>query len=190
MTAEEPAADVVVSLPEDLRSALKEPAGPLFTEADVLLEESGTPLLTVGDVVTYHVIQAGRTPEVALVDEQTERTAVEEEIAATIATHDGFECELTASNPAATLTAALLDTLQVAIDRPDATLIAVDGEEDLATLPAVVVAPAGASVVYGQPGEGMVHVRVNAETRAEMRELLGRMDGDTSRLFSLLDRDE
>ncbi len=62
----------------------------------------------------------------------------------------------------------------------------VDGEEDLA-LPAIVAAPEGASVVYGQPDEGMVHVRVTAEAKAEMRTLLDRFDGDTERFWRLLE---
>jgi uncharacterized protein (UPF0218 family) len=63
----------------------------------------------------------------------------------------------------------------------------VDGEEDLATLPAVVAAPDGASVVYGQPDEGMVLVEVTPETRAEMRELLGRFEGDVDAALAVLD---
>jgi len=74
-----------------------------------------------------------------------------------------------------------------ALDDEAATVLVVDGEEDLAVLPAIVAAPAGASVVYGQPDEGMVHVVVTDETRAHVRELLERMDGDHERLFALLD---
>jgi uncharacterized protein (UPF0218 family) len=50
----------------------------------------------------------------------------------------------------------------------------------------VALAADGASVVYGQPGEGMVHVVVDDEVRASARELLGRFEGDTDRLFELL----
>jgi len=41
--------------------------------------------------------------------------------------------------------------------------------------------------VYGQPGEGMVAVRVDPETRARVRDLLSRMDGDHDRLWALVD---
>ncbi|MFC6726763.1 DUF359 domain-containing protein, partial [Halobium palmae] len=59
--------------------------------------------------------------------------------------------------------------------------------EDLATLPAIVAAPLGASVVYGQPDQGMVHVPVTEETKAEARDLLARMDGDVDAALALLD---
>jgi len=176
----------VVSLPASLRTELKEPAGPIVTDTEVLLSEAGSPLFAVGDVVTYHLLTAGCTPDVALVDEQTERTAVADEIATTIAEYDGFEQERHVDNPAAVLTDELLAALQTAMDSPVPTLISVDGEEDLAALPVIVAAPLGASVVYGQPGEGMVHVTVNEEVQSRMRELLSKMDGEPDRLFSLL----
>lgn len=179
-------ADIVVELQESLRSELKEPLGPIFTDATELLAVAGKPLITVGDVVTYHCIEAGATPEVALVDERTERSAVRPEISETLAEFDGFDRVVEVSNPAATLSAPLLDALRTALEHDGSTLIEVEGEEDLATLPVVCIAPEGASVVYGQPGEGMVHAVVDAERRQQMRSLLARMDGETDRLWSLL----
>ncbi len=63
----------------------------------------------------------------------------------------------------------------------------VDGEEDLVVLPAIMIAPDGASVVYGQPDEGMVHVVVDDEVRREVRALLERFEGDQERFWSLLE---
>lgn len=180
--------EVIVDLPATLRGELKEPLGPIFTDTDALLDAAGAPLLCVGDVVTHHVIEAGETPAVALVDDRTERSAVDDEIARTVAEFDGFDRTVAVTNPAATLTADLLDTLATAVERAEdtTTLIEVDGEEDLATLPTVVVAPEGAGVVYGQPGEGMVHVTVDATVREQCWELLSRMDGDERRLWAAL----
>lgn len=178
--------EVVVELQQSLRSELKDPLGPIYTDASALLAEADRPLVTVGDVVTYHVLEAGETPAVALVDEQTERSAVSPEIAETIDSFEGFEDGRVVSNPAATLTAELLTELRGAIESERSTLIEVDGEEDLAALPAVVLVPAGASVVYGQPGEGMVLTTADSETKARCRGLLERMAGNTERLLSLL----
>ena len=181
--------EVVVELPERLRTELKTPAGVLHTETEALLAAAGDPLFTVGDVVTHHVIEAGETPDVALVDDRTERSEVDAAIARTITEFDGFDREQEVANPAGALSAALLSGLVEAIERAtrESTLLVVDGEEDLAALPAIAVAPAGASVVYGQPGEGMVLVTVTEEIRAEMTDLLSRMDGDTERLQAMLD---
>lgn len=180
--------DVIVELPTALRSELKEPLGPIFTDTDALLDAAGSPLFCIGDVVTHHVIAAGHTPAVALVDDRTERSAVDDEIARTVAEFDGFDRTVTVGNPAATLTGDLLRELVSAIDRAveTTTLIEVDGEEDLATVPAVVVAPDGAGAVYGQPGEGMVLVTVEDTVREQCWNLLSRMDGDERRLRTVL----
>lgn len=175
--------DVVVSLPEALRTELKEPLGVVYVDTDALLAETTGPVIAVGDVVTYHLLTAGHRPDVALVDGKTERTAVDGEIAEAIG---GFDHQLTATNPPATLTASLLGALVDAIDTPGSVVVTVDGEEDLAALPAVLAAPDGATIVYGQPGEGMVLATVDEALRARCRDLLGRMDGDVERLRTIL----
>nr|WP_303651965.1 GTP-dependent dephospho-CoA kinase family protein [Halovenus rubra] len=148
------------------------------------------PLISVGDVVTYHLITAGHTPAVALTDEQTERAAVDDEIAETIAEHDGFDKTVTAPNPPASLTAELLTSLSTAISEAPTvtTLIEVDGEEDLAALPAILSAPVDATVVYGQPGEGMVCGVVDENRKREVTAILRAMDGDMELFYDVMDR--
>jgi len=136
------------------------------------------PLIAVGDVVTYHLREAGRSPDVALVDGLTERSAVRPAVREAIDAADARR--LRAANPPGGLTRALLAALRAALAGGEPTVIEVDGEEDLAALPAILAAPEGASVVYGQPGEGMVHVPVTAETRARARALFERLGGDTA----------
>ena len=166
-----------------MRGELKEPLGPVFTDTERLLAAVEGPLVAVGDIVTYHFEQAGVTPDVAVVDGLTKRETVDAEIRAAVP--DDAD-RITVENPAGTLSADLLTALRHALDSEAETVIAVDGEEDLVALPAILAAPLGASVVYGQPDEGMVHVTVTEEIRAEMADLLGRMDGNVSRLTEIL----
>ena len=175
--------DPLLRLPKELRSAFKDPLGPVETDPERVLEDVTGPLIAVGDIVTYHFERVGRTPDVAVIDGRTERHAVEEEVRETIREEETVRVV----NPPATLTDDMLTALRDAVRDDGSTTIVADGEEDLATLPAVVAAPDGASVVYGQPGEGMVHVVVDEETRAQFRDLLTRMDGDHERAFALLD---
>jgi uncharacterized protein (UPF0218 family) len=178
-------ATVLLTLPDDLRSELKDPWGPVFEDADALLAEAGDPLIAVGDVVTYHLEAAGRRRDVSLVDEMTERSAVAEHIS-----EAAGEPDVVVASPAAALTddllAALVEAIDEAVDDGASTRIHVEGEEDLATLPAIVAAPDGASVVYGQPGEGMVLVPVTPETREAAEAFLRRMDGDIEAALKLL----
>jgi len=176
-------ADVLLDLPRELRSELKEPMGSLYTDADALLADAGDPLVAVGDMVTYHLVNAGRVPDLALVDEQTKRSAVETEVSDAIT---GFDRRVTVENPPGTLTRELLVAMCEALDGEGTTLLDVDGEEDLAALPAMLAAPLGSTVVYGQPGEGMVRVAITPETRRKARELFEGLTGDTAAAYDIL----
>ncbi|WP_254861944.1 GTP-dependent dephospho-CoA kinase family protein [Halovivax gelatinilyticus] len=172
-----------VTLPPSLRDDLKSPLGPIETDAEILLEDVSGPLFAVGDVVTYHLVRAGTEPDLALVDGITKREAVDDDLLETVT--DGSI--VTVDNPPATITADLAREIVSAIDADEPITLFVEGEEDLAVLPVIVAAPDGASVVYGQPDEGMVHVVVDATVRAEIRALLDRFDGATERLLSILE---
>ena len=187
----------LLTLPEALRDAFKEPLGPVTTDAEELLERvdearerHGSPddgparLIAVGDVVTYHLREAGRAPDVALVDGKTEREAVRDEIEAALAATE--ERRIAVENSAAGLSAALLDALAEALAADEPVTIEVTGEEDLAALPAMLAAPLGSTVVYGQPGEGMVLVAITPETRRRARELFEGLAGDTATAYEIL----
>nr|WP_303647584.1 GTP-dependent dephospho-CoA kinase family protein [Haloarchaeobius amylolyticus] len=170
----------MLTLPESLRHAFKDPLGPVETDAETLLRDVDGPLVAVGDIVTFHLLRAGRRPDVALVDEKTKRDRVDDEVHETVVDPD-----VTVANPAGVLTEALVVALTDALAADEPTTILVDGEEDLATLPAILAAPVGASVVYGQPDEGMVHVRVTEAIQSDIRELVEQMDGDHDRFWAL-----
>jgi uncharacterized protein (UPF0218 family) len=51
----------------------------------------------------------------------------------------------------------------------------VDGEEDLLTLVAIMVAPAGSIIAYGQPATGIVLVRVTPNKKNEIKALIDQM---------------
>ena len=174
--------DVLLTLPESLRSAFKDPFGPVETDASALLSEVDGPLIAVGDIVTYHFLQAGREPDVAVVDEHTKREVVDDAVRDAVVDPD-----VTVANPAGALSEALVRALGDALAAGEPTTVFVEGEEDLAVLPAVMVAPVGASVVYGQPDAGMVHVPVTDETKTEFRALIERMDGDLDAFWAAVD---
>ena len=171
----------MLSLPSSLREAFKEPFGPVYTDADELLEDAGRPVLAVGDVVTHHLRGAGHVPHLAVVDGRTERETAPDEVRASIPAPD-----VTVANPAASLSRDLLVALRDAVEGEGPTTVAVEGEEDLATLPALYCGPDGGSVVYGQPGQGMVLADATAN-RETVRDLLSQMDGDVAGALALLD---
>lgn len=165
----------VATLPPDARADFKDPLGPVYTDTDELLDGAADPLIAVGDVVTHHLTTAGVDPHVAVVDGISERERVAQAVLDGRPVLD--ETVHVESDPA-TISEGLLDALVDAIHAaPETTtLIEVDGEEDLATLPAVLAAPIDATIVYGQPGEGMVRVTVTSGVKEQVRDLCGLLE--------------
>ncbi|MCU0852959.1 MAG: GTP-dependent dephospho-CoA kinase family protein [Thermoplasmata archaeon] len=69
-------------------------------------------------------------------------------------------------NPPAKITRALWKAVREAVNAKERVKIEVSGEEDLASLVAIALAPEGAHVIYGIPKRGLMVVEVNTETRA------------------------
>lgn len=174
--------DTVATLPKDLRDDLREPLGPIVTDVESLVADVSGPIVSVGDIVTDHLREAGIEPMVAVVDGRTERTAVDEARRKRLPLDVGTPVP----NAAGTISGDLVSALVTAVDRAEpGAVIVVDGEEDLAALPALLITPADGIVVYGQPGEGMVRAVPDAETRERVRSLLARFES-TPRLWRLL----
>jgi len=78
-------------------------------------------------------------------------------------------------NPPGTITEAAIEAIQEAIKSNCRDKIDADGEEDLLTLIAVLYSPENAFVIYGQPYEGVVVVKVTPEKKAEVAGILKAM---------------
>ncbi len=162
----------MLELPGELRSLLKRPLGQLFSNVATAIERlkqlRPTRLIAVGDIVTADLIEAGMKLDVAVVDFLVMRSPVDKKIRQTI---DLFDAKIVrVKNPAGTITQELRTAINEA--KPPIKII-VEGEEDLATLPALLSAPLGSVVVYGQPNEGIVIVEVTEPKRHEFEMLLG-----------------
>lgn len=174
--------DTVATLPKALRESLREPLGPVVNDVDSLLDGIDGPVVTVGDIVTDHLLSAGIEPTVAVVDGRTERAALDEAVRRRLP----LDADRPIPNAAGTLSAELVSGLVTAIaEGTPGTVLVVDGEEDLAALPALLATPADGVVVYGQPGEGMVRAVPDPTTRDRVRSLLEEFD-DSDRLWALL----
>lgn len=161
----------MLKLPDEVRPLLKRPLGQLFSSVTTAIERlqqlRPTRLIAVGDIVTAELLEAGLKLDVAVVDFVVMRSPVDKKIRRTI---DLFDAKIVrVKNPAGTITQELRAVLDEA--KPPLKII-VDGEEDLATLPAVLSAPLGSVVVYGQPYEGVVIVEVTESKRREFEALL------------------
>jgi uncharacterized protein (UPF0218 family) len=158
-----------------LRRKLKKPLGRFFPSTDVRGEEflalvTGASLVVaVGDRVTETLQETtGRSPDVFVVDGMERRSAREIPRIAHGST-------LKAKNPAGRITGAARSAMKRAFAGEKPVMVLIDGEEDLLTIPAVIEAPVGSVVFYGQPMEGVVAIRVDEKSKASAREVLRRM---------------
>jgi uncharacterized protein (UPF0218 family) len=166
-------------LPDEMRSELKEPLGRVSPDVEKDGLGDGR-VVAVGDMVTYHLLESGIVPDVAVVDGRTKREEVDEEV---VERWSKMRVAARVENEPGTVSDALVEALKEAFEENG--LVEVKGEEDLAVLPAVVLASEGDTVLYGQPGEGMVYVEVDDEAQGYVLDLLGRMDGDDDVLSGL-----
>lgn len=160
-----------MKLPEDKRHLLKEPLGKLFKNSNDLFNYIDSinykKIITVGDVVSAEFLKKGPKPDIIIVDFIVERANAKEEIKNTINEHPAPQIEV--NNPAGQITRELWNVIR---DTKSPVKIIVDGEDDLATIPAVLHAPLDSLVVYGQPKEGLVLVRVSEEKKREFKNII------------------
>jgi len=130
-------------------------------------------IAAVGDMTAFYLLKAAIVPDLAIVDNKTKRMPIPDHIVQSL-DHDSYKT-VEVKNPAATLTKELMDLIRDSLKGRVRVKIIVDGEEDLATLPAILYAPLGSVVVYGQPSEGSVLVKVTPEKKRYVEEFMNRM---------------
>lgn len=168
-------------LPQELREKLKKPLGKLYSGANCMEKlkadikrEGERKIITVGDVVTYSAIKKGILPDIAIVDEKTLRARVSEEVIEN--TKQVFLKTVRAVNPAGTLTPELITAIKEALNSKCRVRIFIEGEEDLATLPTIALAPLSSLIIYGQPSEGIVAVKVTDSKKKLARAIMEKME--------------
>jgi uncharacterized protein (UPF0218 family) len=126
-------------------------------------------IIAVGDRVSENLIKSSLLPDTVIVDNKIMRKPV-----ASLK----FDAEKTFNviNPAGTITDEAYQTVGKAVNFNGRTKVLVDGEEDLLTLVAVLSAPDGSIVVYGQPRTGIVIVSVSEDTKKKFRKIVDRME--------------
>ena len=160
-------------LPEDLRDSLKKPLGILIKDSDTTKENilknipQNSFIISVGDATTEKLIRYGITPSLQIIDGLEKRF---KRIIPSSTTTTTFSCH----NPPAQITEESLDVIKKALQVPPARIIVI-GEEDLLVLPVCVLTPENSVVLYGQPNEGLVFVRINSEIRNKAKSIIDSM---------------
>jgi GTP-dependent dephospho-CoA kinase len=163
--------------PEKLR-LLKEPLGLLLENKDVTKQKlysflkDAKLIVSVGDATTDRLNCYGIVPRVCVVDGR-ERRAQRKSIGGDSPLQNQV-LQLKCSNPAGTISRRAVEVLVDAVrySNINPVRVIVQGEEDLLTLPILILVPAGSVVLYGQPFKGIVIVEVDSKTRRSAKDLM------------------
>ncbi len=165
-----------ILLPVTIRPLLKKPFGILYTGsgADTIQKlikdlDNPTKLISVGDVTTFHLLESNIVPDILIVDDRTKRAPASSQVVFGTK-HSGFS-EKIVENPAGVITEGLISVIYDALASDENVRIFVKGEEDLAALPAIMMAPVGSAVLYGQPDMGVILVKVTESRKKEIRDI-------------------
>ncbi|MBQ6350495.1 MAG: DUF359 domain-containing protein [Methanobrevibacter sp.] len=146
-------------LNKDIITELKKPLGKLYPNFEDAIEEikSSEFLISVGDATFANLTKYELYPNIGIIDNLIQRKNH---------THDVIHAEniLKAENPAGTITDDLWETIGQALELSDSGecyVIEVAGEEDLAVLPCILMANPETTILYGQPNEGLVLLKVS-----------------------------
>lgn len=159
---------MTLKLTESLRLKLKKPLGNFITDISSLKNRT---VICIGDEASKDALSSGLKPKLCVYDGRIGRV----EVAISREITEYRAAELTVKNAPGTLSSEAFNAVERALSSKSSHKIRVDGEEDLVTLAAVKYAPLGSVVLYGQPGEGLVGVEVNDDSKKKIRSLLDEM---------------
>jgi GTP-dependent dephospho-CoA kinase len=166
--------------PENLR-LLKQPLGLLLENNYVTKQKlysflkDAKLIVSVGDATTDRLICYGIVPSVCVVDGRERR--IQRKSLGGDSPLKNQVLQLKCSNPAGTISrravGVLVDAVRYSNNNP--VRVIVHGEEDLLTLPILILVPVGSVVLYGQPLKGIVIVEVDSKTRSTAKDLMERL---------------
>jgi pantetheine-phosphate adenylyltransferase len=158
-------------LPEALRAQLKKPWGEILNKIPNDLDGSRT--VVVGDATAEMFNQKNVGQFLSIVDFLIHRERKFQQLSEL-----GFDGENVkpVANPHGAIAPELFKQVQLAFSNKKRTVILVDGEDDLAVLPVLLISPLGFNIFYGQPDEGLVHVFVTEENKEKAYQLVKNFD--------------
>jgi len=158
---------------------LKQPLGILirgsFIEtmkrfSEMVTREKPSSIISVGDTVSKNLVKNHILPKLSIIDNKCMRKSI-------VSTPLETEKTFCVKNPQGTITEEAIAAIQEALQNSQHAKIVVEGEEDLLTLIAIMQAPQDSFVLYGQPHEGIVVVKVTADKKTEVSKILKAMEG-------------
>jgi pantetheine-phosphate adenylyltransferase len=160
-------------LPQSLRTALREPIGTVTQNLEGLRLATTPAVIAVGDIVALTLFANNDQADISVVDFKTRRRVLQGNDELSL---NALQPTHTCENPAGRIHKEAVHCFQQAMTNFLTTgkkqTVKIEGEEDLLTLPAILLAPLESLVVYGQYDRGAVIVKVTEEKKHEIATLV------------------
>ena len=142
-------------MPDNLRPELAKPLGRVLSGQEIkqsIDTHRGAIVITVGDVATETLIKHELTPSLAIIDQKVARVPHDTlaRIPKTL-----LRARISAKSGPGYIAKEVEEIIANWSKKPERTLLIIEGEEDLLALPAIVYAPVGSVVYYGQPEQAL-----------------------------------
>ncbi len=153
-------------IPKEMREELREPYGKLFDDIKKAIKHvKGTVMVSVGDEAGYTLQSAGIKPDIIIVDGKIRRKPTDNIV--------GMDYDtIRAENETGYLTHELWMGVDRSMKAGKPVKIQVDGEEDMAVLPVMILGSYGMSIIYGLFDKGVCVLKIDEETRKTARNLI------------------
>lgn len=161
---------------------LKKPQGILILDEQITLESikkyliNAQKVISVGDATTNKLLSFGIIPDVSVIDgyERRKKKATNSTKATIYSLNSKKNVSLfSCVNPPGSISVDSISIIKISLKSKKPVIMEIIGEEDLLALPFLLLARNDSMVFYGQPGEGMVVVRVTDAVRKKAKELIG-----------------
>ncbi|HEC72505.1 MAG TPA: DUF359 domain-containing protein [Thermoplasmatales archaeon] len=164
-------------LPEHLRDLLKKPIG-LLVDEEKLVEilKNKNYIVSVGDQVTYTLLKHDIKPFMGIVDYKTRRGSCSDDVKNLIKSFG--KKTFVVKNPPGCISDDLWNVIKFAFENINSDsnmLIEVEGEEDLASLAVIYMAPSDVTIIYGLPDRGVLVVKPTSEIKQKIKKVLDEM---------------
>ena len=163
-------------LPDNLRYFLKKPVGQLVDEKGLLeLLQKEKYIVSIGDMVTYTLLKNEIEPVFCIVDYKTRRGECSSEMIELIKSFGNKS--VIVENLPATISDDLWYVIEMAYGNLEigSLRIEIEGEEDLASLAAIYMAPSDVTIIYGLPDKGVLVIKPTPENKRLVKEILDKM---------------
>jgi pantetheine-phosphate adenylyltransferase len=164
-----------LKLTKSLRKEFKEPFGELFKNVEDSFKSKNNLVITVGDVTAKNFNTKFPVQNISIIDYKVAREKKFSKLSEL--GFAGNENIFNVDNPAGYITSGLFKKLAEIIksDMRRKIVLLVNGEEDLAVLPMVLLSPLETVIYYGQPEQGVMKIVVSGASKNRTYSLISKL---------------